>query len=121
MLNKKKVLGRGLSALIGEASVERAAPSATREKFFYCPVSEINPNPTQPRKYFEETALTELSDSIKEKGVIEPLIVRRAAGGYELIAGERRWRASGGGRRGRGCAVGFCVGRKKKKKKPLVL
>jgi ParB family chromosome partitioning protein len=95
MLNKKKVLGRGLGALIGEASVERAAaPSATREKFFYCPVEEINPNPTQPRKFFEETALTELSDSIKEKGVIEPLIVRRAAGGYELIAGERRWRAS---------------------------
>ena len=94
MLNKKKVLGRGLSALIGEASVERAVPAATREKFFYCPVAEINPNPTQPRKYFEEAALSELSDSIKEKGVIEPLIVRRAAGGYELIAGERRWRAS---------------------------
>lgn len=94
MLNKKKVLGRGLGALIGEASVERAAPSATREKFFYCRIEEINPNPTQPRKFFEETALSELSDSIKEKGVIEPLIVRRAAVGYELIAGERRWRAS---------------------------
>jgi ParB family chromosome partitioning protein len=94
MLNKKKVLGRGLGALIGEASVERATPAATRDKFFYCPIAEINPNPTQPRKFFEETALAELSDSIKEKGVIEPLIVRRAAGGYELIAGERRWRAS---------------------------
>lgn len=94
MLNKKKVLGRGLGALIGEASAERATPAPTRDKFFYCPVSEINPNPTQPRKFFEEAALTELSDSIKEKGVIEPLIVRRAPGGYELIAGERRWRAS---------------------------
>lgn len=93
MLNKKKVLGRGLGALIGEASVERAVPQ-TKEKFIYCAVEEINPNPTQPRKYFEETALVELSDSIKEKGIIEPLIVRRAAGGYELIAGERRWRAS---------------------------
>src|SRR3972149_4131591 len=94
MLNKKKVLGRGLSALIGEASVERAVPAATAEKVFYCPVAEINPIPTRPRKYFEEPALRELSASIKERGVIEPLIVRRAAGGYELIAGERRWRAS---------------------------
>lgn len=94
MLNKKKVLGRGLGALIGEASVERAVPSAAKEKFFLCPVADINPNPTQPRKHFEETALMELSESIKEKGVIEPLIVRRSAGGYELIAGERRWRAS---------------------------
>jgi len=94
MLNKKKVLGRGLGALIGEASAERAVPSATKEKFFACPVSEINPNPTQPRKHFEEAALLELSASIKEKGVIEPLIVRRSPGGYELIAGERRWRAS---------------------------
>lgn len=94
MLNKKKVLGRGLGALIGEASVERAATSAMREKFFYCPIEEINPNPAQPRKHFEEPALNELSESIKEKGVIEPLIVRRAPGGYELIAGERRWRAS---------------------------
>lgn len=94
MLNKKKVLGRGLGALIGEAAAERATPAATREKFFACPVDEINPNPTQPRKFFEEAALGELADSIREKGVIEPLIVRRSAGGYELIAGERRWRAS---------------------------
>lgn len=98
MLNKKKVLGRGLGALIGEASTERAssAPAnpGAREKFFFCPIDEINPNPTQPRKFFEETALNELADSIREKGVIEPLIIRKAVSGYELIAGERRWRAS---------------------------
>lgn len=94
MLNKKKVLGRGLGALIGEAQSERAVPAASKEKFFLCPVSEINPGKTQPRKHFEEGALKELSDSIKEKGVIEPLVIRRVPGGFELIAGERRWRAS---------------------------
>lgn len=94
MLNKKKVLGRGLGALIGEASAEKPVPASSREKFFLCPLDEINPNPTQPRKFFEETALNELADSIREKGVIEPLIIRKAVTGYELIAGERRWRAS---------------------------
>ena len=95
MLNKKKVLGRGLGALIGEASPEKSVPVATNEKFFFCPSDEISPNKTQPRKYFDEAALTELADSIKEKGIIEPLVVRRAvSGGFELIAGERRWRAS---------------------------
>lgn len=93
MLNKKKVLGRGLGALIGEASSERATPK-TNDKFFFCPISDISPNMAQPRKYFDEAALKELSDSIKEKGVIEPLVIRKAPGGYELIAGERRWRAS---------------------------
>lgn len=91
MLNKKKVLGRGLGALIGE--VERPV-DRSKEKFILCPIMDISPNKTQPRKRFEEVALKELSDSIKEKGVIEPLIVRRTSGGLELIAGERRWRAS---------------------------
>lgn len=91
MLNKKKVLGRGLGALIGD--VERPVEKS-KEKYFPCPVLDISPNSTQPRKRFDETALKELSDSIKEKGVIEPLIVRKNSGGYELIAGERRWRAS---------------------------
>ena len=97
MINKKKVLGRGLGALIGEASAERhvpAAASAVNEKFFFCATDDISPNKSQPRKHFEEKALSELCDSIKEKGIIEPLVVRRAPGGFELIAGERRWRAS---------------------------
>lgn len=97
MINKKKVLGRGLGALIGEASAERqvpAAATAVNEKFFLCPTDDISPNKSQPRKHFDEKALSELCDSIKEKGIIEPLVVRRAPGGYELIAGERRWRAS---------------------------
>ncbi len=97
MMNKKKVLGRGLGALIGEASAERTVPAASvavNEKFFLCATDDISPNKSQPRKHFEEKALSELCESIKEKGIIEPLVVRRALDGYELIAGERRWRAS---------------------------
>src|SRR3972149_8419955 len=97
MINKKKVLGRGLGALIGEASVERSVPAAATavsEKFFLCATEDISPNRSQPRKHFEEKALSELCDSIKEKGIIEPLVGRRSPGGYELIAGERRGRAS---------------------------
>lgn len=92
MLNKKKVLGRGLSALIGDAGGAEAPRGG--EKYFLCPVLDISPNRMQPRKRFNEDSLKELSDSIKEKGVIEPLIVRRNSGGFELIAGERRWRAA---------------------------
>jgi ParB family transcriptional regulator, chromosome partitioning protein len=59
------------------------------------PVEEIHPNPDQPRKHFDEEALSSLADSIRERGVLQPIIVRPdAAGGYELIAGERRWRAA---------------------------
>lgn len=104
MLNKKKkVLGRGLGALIGAgagsgspaaASGVPAAEEAGRERFFLCPVDDIEPGTTQPRKRFDSAALAELADSIRENGVIEPLIVRKVSGGYELIAGERRLRAS---------------------------
>jgi ParB/RepB/Spo0J family partition protein len=59
------------------------------------PLEQIRANPDQPRKRFEESALTSLAESIRERGVLQPIIVQpRAAGGYELIAGERRWRAS---------------------------
>lgn len=92
-MNKKKVLGRGLGALIGDAAVPVEA-QRPREKYFICPIMEISPNKAQPRKSFDEASLKELSDSIREKGVIEPLIVRRSIDGYELVAGERRWRAS---------------------------
>ena len=96
----KRVLGRGLGALIsgGERPAHAPAPTQTDavpgHKYMLCPVGDISPNATQPRKWFEEAALKELSDSIREKGVIEPLIVRRSPGGLELVAGERRWRAS---------------------------
>lgn len=87
MQTKRKALGKGLGALI--QNVEKAGGD-----YILCPVGEIGPSKVQPRKYFDEQQLKELADSIREKGVIEPLIVRRTDSGYELIAGERRWRAS---------------------------
>jgi ParB family chromosome partitioning protein len=86
----KRGLGRGLGALLGDAAV----PVATSHEIVReIPVTEITPNPFQPRKSFEAGALDELKTSIAEYGVLVPIIVRRRGDGYELIAGERRWRA----------------------------
>ncbi|MEE9543193.1 MAG: ParB/RepB/Spo0J family partition protein [Thermodesulfobacteriota bacterium] len=96
-LIKKSVLGRGLGALIKESSEAVAVASEGSpggKRYFMCRVSEISPNRYQPRRTFDEESLKELSDSIREKGVIEPLIVKSGLDGYELIAGERRLRAS---------------------------
>ena len=81
-------LGKGLGALLPE--FEQVEPKT----LFYCGIEEIIPNRSQPRKHFDESKLQELAESIKEKGILEPLIVRRADQGYELIIGERRWRAA---------------------------
>ncbi len=86
-MNKKKVLGRGLGALIDR-------PEGPKTNYQLCPVEEIIPNRYQPRKGFNAQAMEELAASIREKGVIEPLIVRGNSGSFELVAGERRWRAS---------------------------
>jgi ParB family chromosome partitioning protein len=86
----RRGLGRGLAALLGESAVPVSnAQEVVRE----IPLSEITPNPFQPRKSFDGTALDELKASIAEYGVLVPVIVRRRANAYELIAGERRWRA----------------------------
>ena len=85
----KKGLGRGLSSLIGETKVE--------SKIDKLPLSEIVPNKYQPRKSFDENMLNDLSNSIKERGVIQPIIVRKKKSEnfkYEIIAGERRWLAA---------------------------
>ncbi len=102
MLDKKRVLGKGLGALIGEAKHDSgvaAVPGAEGSKFFYCNLENIRPNANQPRRSFDEAGLRDLAASLREKGVIEPLIVRKApssgTGRFELIAGERRWRAAG--------------------------
>ena len=76
--------------LNGEVYIEKE----DRKNFFSCGIEEITPSRYQPRKGFDEEKLTELANSIKEKGIIEPLIVRKTDGGYELIVGERRWRAA---------------------------
>lgn len=86
---KKGGLGRGLDALISEATAETGSePEATIE------ISKITRNPNQPRKNFDETALQELADSIKQNGVLQPILVRRIGGKYQIVAGERRYQAS---------------------------
>lgn len=87
---KKLALGRGLGALIPEMEHSEEAP----RDFFYCDIKRIQPNRFQPRQQFPEAELEELSQSIKEQGILQPLLVREENGGYELIAGERRLRAA---------------------------
>ena len=85
----KKGLGRGLSSLIGDSNIKTSNDKIS--------VSSIIPNKNQPRKFFEKTALEELTNSVKERGIIQPLIVRKSHDQddkYELIAGERRWQAA---------------------------
>jgi len=87
---KKMALGKGLSALIPGIESEQEA----KQDFFYCDIDLIRPNRFQPRVAFSEDELQELGDSIKTQGVLQPLLVRKDDTGYELIAGERRLRAS---------------------------
>lgn len=95
-IDRKKPLGRGLASLIPEAQgPEGTLPGAQIKKdFFYCDIEKIVPNTYQPRKIFQKEALDELVESVKVHGVIQPLVVRQKDGRYELIAGERRWRAA---------------------------
>ena len=89
MAKKQSGLGKGLSALMLENSVDEMVATNT------LPLNEIMPNKEQPRKTFDEGALQELADSITQHGVLQPLLVRPlVTGGYQLVAGERRWRAS---------------------------
>ena len=87
---KKKGLGKGLGALIPDADIL----ARTSDQFFYCGIEEITPNPYQPRHNVRDKAFEELVQSIRERGVLQPLLVRSAEEGYQLIAGERRWRAA---------------------------
>ena len=96
-MSAKHGLGRGLSALIRDTPAP-AAPAAggdAKDGVLRVDVTRIVPSPWQPRRHFDREALTELAESIKAHGVLEPLLVRKVADGYELIAGERRWRAAG--------------------------
>ena len=108
---KKAGLGRGLDALFADAAPvdekrrpeeageegrsSKAADNAENEdRVLYVDINDIRPNSAQPRKNFDEVKLGELASSIKTNGVIQPLIVRESTNGYELVAGERRWRAA---------------------------
>ena len=85
---KRPALGKGIGALLSSATQEGG------RKYFLCPIEELKPHAQQPRKTFDSASLEELAASIREKGVIQPLVVRRQEDHYQIIAGERRWRAS---------------------------
>ncbi|MBI5583203.1 MAG: ParB/RepB/Spo0J family partition protein [Deltaproteobacteria bacterium] len=88
---RKKGLGRGLGALLPQA--QPPAPASQRT-YFTVGIEEIRPNPWQPRKKVGAASIEQLADSIRVNGIIQPLVVRKTEEGYELIAGERRWRAA---------------------------
>ncbi len=93
---KTRGLGRGLSALMSDV-VQEEPESGSARADLHVPIEQVRPNPDQPRRTFAPDALDELSASISEKGIIQPLIVRRAPNApdqYEIVAGERRWRAA---------------------------
>ena len=85
---KRPALGKGIGALLSSAAQEGG------KKYFSCPIEELKPHSGQPRKTFDDGKMAELVASIKEKGVIQPLVVRQQADYYQIIAGERRWRAA---------------------------
>lgn len=90
---KKRGLGKGVGALFGENTKEK--PTKTEEKeSMTLPIADIEPNPLQPRKKFEEDSLLELADSMKHVGVLQPIIVKKKDKTYEIVTGERRWRAA---------------------------
>ena len=87
---KELGLGRGLNALLGDPELPAQGEGAVS-----LPISQVEPGLNQPRKHFDEGALADLADSIRIHGIIQPLTVRRLASGYyQIIAGERRWRAA---------------------------
>jgi ParB family chromosome partitioning protein len=93
---KRTNLGRGLAALFGEED-EPSRPPVTGDTSLKVPVEQIHPNPWQPRQNFDEAAIKDLADSIRENGILQPILVRRhpeQPAQYQLIAGERRWRAA---------------------------
>lgn len=87
---KKRVLGRGLDALFPDMK----SGAEDKKDYFLCDVADISPNRYQSRSVFSEQELTELADSIRQEGVIQPILVRRVGTGFELVAGERRLRAA---------------------------
>ncbi|MDR1954176.1 MAG: ParB/RepB/Spo0J family partition protein [Clostridiales Family XIII bacterium] len=99
-VQKKKALGKGLDALFGEmnTSVPTASANAgallSENSILYVNIDDVKPNAMQPRKQFDEEALASLAESIETYGVIQPVMLRKSGKGYELVAGERRWRAA---------------------------
>jgi ParB family transcriptional regulator, chromosome partitioning protein len=104
-LRKKMGLGRGLDALLGDAALGRSAERVASggvsggsaiagEGYTAISITDIHPNPAQPRRHFSEDSLEELAQSLKRHGLIQPILVRPHGQGYQIVAGERRWRAA---------------------------
>ena len=102
-VKKNRGLGRGLDALFAEQApimpdnrveTEEKSNSYVRDKVLYIDINDIKPNAEQPRKTFDKEKISELSQSIIEHGIIQPLVVRKSGKHYEIVAGERRWRAA---------------------------
>ena len=91
---KNRGLGRGLSALMSDVAADAGTEAAPKRADMVVPIEQVQANPDQPRRHFAQDALDELAASIGEKGIIQPLIVRSVDKGYEIVAGERRWRAA---------------------------
>ena len=91
---KTQKLGRGLDALLGEMDEAYENEGSSKDSIIEISLKDVRPNPYQPRKHFDETSLYELSESIKNDGLIQPVVVTEDIDGYVLIAGERRYRAS---------------------------
>lgn len=87
-MGKRPALGKGIGALLTSANED------SKHKYFLCPIEELRPHDQQPRKSFDDAKMAELVASVREKGIIQPLIVRRLQDHYQIIAGERRWRAA---------------------------
>jgi ParB family chromosome partitioning protein len=85
---KRPALGKGIGALLTSASADGG------QKYFLCPIEELRPHADQPRKTFDDVKMAELVASVRAKGIIQPLVVRRREDHYQIIAGERRWRAA---------------------------
>lgn len=93
MVKGKKGLGKGIESLIEDYGMPQEIEK-TEQPDVYLKISQVEPNRRQPRKNFDEDAMEELAESIKQYGIIQPLIVRKKENHYEIIAGERRWRAA---------------------------
>lgn len=96
-MQKRSTLGRGLASLIPEARTDSDSPRAALASaaVVQIPIEEVKPNPLQPRRTFAAEPMAELTASVREQGVVQPILLRPVDGGYEIIAGERRFRAAG--------------------------
>jgi ParB family chromosome partitioning protein len=94
-MNAKHGLGRGLEALLSSSPAPSTSPETAASKVQELPIDSIIPNPRQPRKAFDDNSLRDLAQSLKRSGVIQPVVVRRHGPQFQIVVGERRWRAAG--------------------------